>query len=302
MRTKQLADLVEIAKCSSMSVAAKNTHISRQALTNSIQSLEQELGCQIIESSKRGVRLTEQGEKVLIAAQEILCRLEILKADLADVEDVNTRIRGKITLCLSPMLNISILPYAFTEFRSHYPNVSIFTSEKYREEIIGQVAHDKDTCGILLVSKLIDEFFAEIPENVELIELKTYPIYIAMSPRHPLASQKSISINTLTQYPIVVFEVGGAVGVHALSKLSDDIDVCLSTSNPRICENVLNRDHAVMYSFPPYTKYNIFDDFRHIPVSDKRATLTTYIAINREMSKDMRQLVSLFVNTFAQYL
>ena len=176
MRTKQLADLVEIAKCSSMSVAAKNTHTSRQALTNSIQSLEQELGCQIIESSKRGVRLTEQGEKVLIAAQEILCRLEILKADLADVEDVNTRIRGKITLCLSPMLNISILPYAFTEFRSHYPNVSIFTSEKYREEIISQVAHDKDACGILLVSKLIDEFFAEIPENVELIELKTYPI------------------------------------------------------------------------------------------------------------------------------
>ena len=50
----------------------------------------------------------------------------------------------------------------------------------------------------------------------------------------------------------------------------------------------MNRDHAVMYSFPPYTKYNVFDDFRHIPVSDKRATFTMYIAINKEMSKDMR--------------
>lgn len=302
MRIKQLADLVEVSKCSSMSLAAKNTHTSRQALSNSIQGLEQELGCQLIESNKKGVRLTENGKKVLIAAQDVLNRLDVLRAELSNADNPNEHLRGKLTLALSPMLNISILPYAFTEFRSKYPNVSLFTSEKYRKDIIDQVSCDKETCGILLVSKLLSEFFENVPENVELIELKTYPIYIAMSPRHPLANQKSISVKTLAQYPVIVFEVGGAVGVHVLSKLENGIDVCLSTSNPTLCENVLNRDHAVMYSFPPYVKYNVFDDFRHIPLNEKSATFTAFIAINKDMPRQTRQLTSLFVNTFTQYL
>lgn len=302
MRIKQLSDLVEVAKCSSMSVAAKNTHTSRQALSNSIQSLEQELGCQLVESSTKGVRLTEKGKKALIAAQDILNRVDLLRAELSGTDDANNHIRGSLNLELSPMLNISVLPYAFTDFCSKYPNVSLFTSEKYRKDIVEQVSADKNTCGILLVSKLLTEFFQSVPDNVELIELKTYPIYIALSPRHPLASQKSISVNTLAQYPLVVFEVGGTVGVHALSKLADDIDVCLSTNNAALCKNLLNRDHAIMYSFPPYVKYNVFEDFRHIPVSDKSATLTTYIAINKDMPRQARQITSLFVNTFAQYL
>ena len=302
MRVKQLADLIEVAKCNSMSVAAKNTHTSRQALSNSIQSLEQELGCQLVESSKRGIRLTEDGKKTMIAAQDILNRLDVLRAELSNAENPSDHLRGKLAICLSPMLNISVFPYAFTDFCSKHPQVSLFTSEKYRKELIEQVSQDTETCGILLVSKLLCDFFDKVPDNVELIELKTYPIYIAMSPRHPLASQKSISVKTLAQYPLVVFEVGGAIGVHALSKLADGINVCLSTNNPTLCENVLNRDHAVMYSFPPYVKYNVFDNFRHIPVNEKSATLTTYVAINKNMSRQTRQLTSLFVNIFTQYL
>ncbi len=302
MRVKQLSDLVEIAKCSSMSVAARNIHTSRQALSNSIQSLEQELGCQLIESSAKGVRLTDKGRKALVAAQDILNRIDLLRAELSGTENVNNHMHGSLNLGLSPMLNLSVLPYAFTDFCSKYPNISLFTSEKYRDDAIEQVVNDKNTCGILLVSKLITEFFQSIPENVELIELKTYPIYIAVSPRHPLASQKSISVNTLAQYPLIVFEVGGTVGVHALSKLAGDINVCLSTNNATLCENLLNRDHAIMYSFPPYVKYNVFEDFRHIPISDKSATLTAFVAINKDMPRQTRQITSLFVNTFAQYL
>ncbi len=301
MRLEQLSGLIEVAKYNSINMAAKNLNTSRQALNKSLQNLEQEFNCQLLERSKKGVRLTGDGEKVLMAAQDIMTRLNVLQTDLSNADNPQERIRGNLNLCISPMLNISILPFAFAEFCSLYPNVATFTCESYRQDIISRVSKDVDTCGILLVSKLITEFFDAVPSNVELIELKTFPIYIAVSPRHPLANQKSLSVNTLSQYPIIVYEVGGTCGIHALSKLAD-IDVILSTNNPTLCKDILNKDHATMYSFKPYIQHNNFSDFQHIPLNDKRATFTAFIAINKEMPSSMRKIVSSFVNVFVQYL
>lgn len=301
MRLEQLFDLVEIAKCRSMSRAAKNIHISRQALDKSMQNLEQELNCQLLERSKKGIRLTENGEKAVMAAQDIMARLNTLYADISNTADPRERISGKLNICISPMLSVSVLPLAFADFRTHYPNVATFTCESYRQDIIDQIAGDTKMCGILLVSKLVTEFFDAIPDNIELLELKTFPIRIAVSPRHPLANQKSLSVDALSQYPIIVFEVGGSTGVHALSKLTT-IDVNLSTNNPALCKDLLNKGHDTMYSFDPYVRHRVFPDFLHIPLNDKRATLTAFVAINKEMPAPMQEIVSAFVTCFTQYL
>lgn len=301
MRLEQLRELVEIACCNSLNQAARNMNISRQALTSSLQTLETELNCQILVRSKTGVHLTKDGEKVLVAAQDIIARMDTLRAELSNTNGSADRVRGKINLCVSPMINASILPLAFTDFSSRYPGVSVFTCDSYRQDIIDQISKDSNTCGILLVSKLVTEFFDSIPDNVELAELKTYPIYIAVSPRHPLANQRSISVKSLAQYPIIVYEVGGTGGVHALSKLID-IDVALSTNNAALAANLLNKDHAVMYSFEPYIRYNVFPDFLHIPIRDKETTFTTYVAFNKKACPQMRKLMALFVDVFIKYL
>lgn len=301
MRLEQLSGLAEIAKCCSISMAAKNIHISRQALDNSMRTLERELGCQLLERSERGVRLTENGKKAVIAARDILARLDALYADLANTASPRERIRGELSISISPMLGVSVLPFAFTEFRSLYPNVAVFTCEKYRQDIIGQIAENITTCGILLVSKLLVEFFDGIPDDIELFELTTFRTYAAVSPQHPLANRKTLTVGALSQYPIIVYEVGGASGVHSLSKLAD-FDVSLSTNNPVLCKDELNKGRAVMYSFQPYVQYNVFPDFVHIPLSDKRATLTAFVAINKNMPRQTREIVSAFVNVFTRYL
>ena len=79
--------------------------------------------------------------------------------------------------------------------------------------------------------------------------LNTYPIYMAMSPRHPLASQRSLSLQSVSKYPLIVYEAGGFKGIHAFQKM-EDMRVALSTNNYFICEDLLREGESLMYSYP----------------------------------------------------
>lgn len=302
MRLEQLAAFVEVVKCGSINSAAKKLHTTQQGLNQSLKSLEAELGCTLLDRGKKGTHLTQGGEKVLKFAQDVCARYQDLRKELTPSPGIPvSSLTGRLNLKISPMLNISVLPVTFSEFHQRYPSVSLFTAEQYRQDIITDIIKDKNSCGLLLVSPLINSFFESIPPEIELIELKSFPMYIAVSPKHPLSGYKSVSVNTLAQYPIIVYEIGGTQGVHALSRLAP-IKVALSTNNARLCESILNNGFSTMYSFKPYLSYHIFSDFIHIPVNDRRAIFTAYAAINRNVSATQYELIRAFINIFHEYL
>lgn len=302
MRLEQLVSFIEVVKCGSINAAAKKLHTTHQGLNQSLKALESELNCCLLDRSKKGTHLTADGDKVLMFAQEVCVKYEALCKELSPSPNMDkSKLRGQLNLKISPMLSISILPVTFSEFYRHHPFVALFTAEQYRQDIIDDILHNKDSCGLLLVSPLIHEFFDTIPDAIELIELKTFPMYIAVSTRHPLAGYKSVSVGTLAQYPIIVYEIGGTQGVHALSQLAP-IKVALSTNNVRLCEDILNNDISTMYSFKPYITHHIFSDFIHIPVNDRRAVFTAYAAVNRNATASQYELIRAFINIFNEYL
>lgn len=302
MRLELLSSFIEVVKCGSINAAAKKLHTTHQGLNQSLKTLEVELNCCLLDRGKKGTHLTAEGDKVFLFAQNVCVQYETLLKELRPPSDLPTStLRGQLNLEISPMLNISILPVTFSDFHCRHPMVALYTAERYRQNIIQDVLQHNDSCGLLLVSPLIREFFASIPEEIELIELKTFPMYIAVSPRHPLARYKTVSVSTLAQYPIIVFEMGGTHGVHALSQLAP-IKVALSTNNVSLCEDILNSGVSTMYSFKPYIRHHIFPNFIHIPVNDKRAVFTVYAAVNRNASAPQYELIRTFINIFNEYL
>lgn len=300
MRIDQLAALVEVAKSGSINSASKKLHVTQQSLNKSLKSLENEMNCHLLDRTKKGIRLTADGEKVLSAAQDVISRLAKLERELNVRQNADLNLHGNLNVNLSPMLNISVLPVAFKDFISHYPEVNLFTAERYRDYIIERCV-EKQELGLICVSPLITEFFENIPEEVELIPLKQYPIYIAVSAGHPLADHKSLSISTIAHYPFVVYEIGGTGGIHAFQKLGHT-KVALSTNNYKLCEELLRNDTAIMYSFPPYLERNVFPTLVHIPVKDKQATFTIYAALNKNMDKNQLTLARKFIHVFNEYL
>jgi len=300
MRIDQLGALVEVAKSGSINSASKKLHVTQQSLNKSLKSLENEMNCHLLDRTKKGIRLTSDGEKVLSAAQDIISRLNKLERELNQTQNADTSLHGTLNVNLSPMLNISILPVAFKDFISHYPEVNLFTAERYRDQILERCLTNQEL-GLLCVSPLITEFTEQIPEDIELIPLKQYPIYIAVSAGHPLADHKSLSVSTVAHYPFVVYEIGGTGGVHAFQKLGHT-KVALSTNNYKLCEEILRNDTAIMYSFPPYLERNVFPNLVHIPIKDKQATFMIYAAINKKIDKAQLALARAFIHVFSEYL
>ena len=62
-----------------MNIAAEKPHISQQALSLAVKSLEKEFDAQLLERSRHGVKLTAAGKQVLDMAEDILLQVDKTK-------------------------------------------------------------------------------------------------------------------------------------------------------------------------------------------------------------------------------
>lgn len=72
MQIESLRYFIALAQAGSFYGAAKNLLISQQGLNKAVTSLETELGIKLVERSRRGVRLTSDGEMFLKHAERIV--------------------------------------------------------------------------------------------------------------------------------------------------------------------------------------------------------------------------------------
>ena len=79
MRFEQLEQFVALGLLRHFRQAAEQTQISTSALTRSIQTLETELGYELVTRSTRSVKLTQAGELFLDFAKNTLNELEQIK-------------------------------------------------------------------------------------------------------------------------------------------------------------------------------------------------------------------------------
>lgn len=145
MTIRQLEYVLEIARCSSISLAAKELFISQQALSESLKLLEQELNFTIFERSKKGVTLTNEGrlllkdiEKIVLCVQswDNLARMQSsikpikiivqnLLRDLIIIDDLkeSIEISGKFKL----QWETNNIPQIMKKLNSNKPCIAILT-------------------------------------------------------------------------------------------------------------------------------------------------------------------------------
>jgi len=72
MEIRELRAFVAVAEEGSMSAAARRLHVSQSALSQTIQSLERQLGVQLLVRDYAGARPTETGKALLEEARALL--------------------------------------------------------------------------------------------------------------------------------------------------------------------------------------------------------------------------------------
>lgn len=135
MDTRQLKTLIAISTHGTFAKAAEVVFLTASAVSQQVQSLEQELGAVLFERSSRPPRLTARGLQVVEMAKDILRLEEDTKASLR-----GDRIAGTLMLGSVRTSGLSLLPRTISLMRVEYPAVKVNLRVGLSSQLIADVA------------------------------------------------------------------------------------------------------------------------------------------------------------------
>lgn len=126
MKLSQLRDVIAVAERGSLRAAARHLGLAQPAITRSIQEIERELGVALFERQAKGMVLTPMGELFVRRANAVQGELRRARDEIDQMRGQTT---GRISVGLSTVSHIALLPRALDMFRARYPEVFLDLAE-----------------------------------------------------------------------------------------------------------------------------------------------------------------------------
>lgn len=194
MRIEQLQYLVEIAQVGSISLAAEKLHSSQPNISYALNAFEEEIGVRVFHRKRGGTEPTEVGKTIIAQAQDILDKLDKLKAT---TKNHSALIYEQIRIGAVPGVCNSFLPKLLSKYKDKYPNVSLELVEANSDEIEEDVIQGKLNLG--LVGLLGDHEF----KHLEAEQFLACQLMACVGPESPLVGNSQLSLAEIVQYPLV---------------------------------------------------------------------------------------------------
>lgn len=128
MKIEQLLYFISVSQTLSLNKTAELFFITPQGLSKALKNLEQEFNVQLLDSTKQGTSLTEDGKYFLNKAKQMVAIYDELKSHY--LQNVDSEINGEIRIACQPRIAANFLLPLLSKFQSKYPNISIKVSSK----------------------------------------------------------------------------------------------------------------------------------------------------------------------------
>lgn len=136
MKLTQLRDLVTVAQRGGLRRAARHLGLAQPAITRSIRDLEHELGATLFERNTTGMELTPIGEAFFRRSVAIQHEIERACDEVRQMQGVAS---GSISIGLSTVPHVAMLPNVMAPFLRRYPDVTLEIAEGTFPEVEGQI-------------------------------------------------------------------------------------------------------------------------------------------------------------------
>ena len=122
----RLRVLVAVARCGSVTAAARTLNYAQPSVSHHLARLEAETGIKLVERAGRGIRLTDAGRLLAERASEVIGRLDAAENELAAYSGLRA---GRLRLAAFPSALGTIVPAAASMLRGHQPGVDLRLTE-----------------------------------------------------------------------------------------------------------------------------------------------------------------------------
>src|SRR5712692_985024 len=194
MELRHLRYFLAVGEALNFTKAAAQLRVAQPALGRQMQDLEDEIGVDLMKRSPRGVTLTAEGKLFLEEVRELLKRAD------ESVEKVRALARGEygeLHIGYAPSPTVEILPPALTAFQKAVPRVKVFLHDLSSDELITGLQN-----GALELAIMVPPA-GDQTASIQFEVLRTYPLCVAMTAKHPFARMKSVPLEKLAAEPLV---------------------------------------------------------------------------------------------------
>lgn len=193
LRIKHLALLDAIATSGSLHAAAKVLHLTQPALTNMLQEVESIFGAQLFVRNKKGLTANSVGSALIWRARLILNELSRAGGEVTEILNG----RREITIGLTPMMMLEVVPKALGAINNSMPNLRIVFVERNVPTLLDELAQGK--IDIVLGSLPYDASVVHEKAAFEYIRLFEEKLCVMARDGHALAQKKRVNWTDLTE-------------------------------------------------------------------------------------------------------
>jgi len=203
MQLRQLRYFIAVAEELHFARAAERLHIEQSPLSRAIKELEDSLNVQLFERTTRSTRLTWAGQVFLDESRRVLAAAEHAKAT---VMSAALGYRGYLRIALSDGITQPRLAALLAQCREDEPEVEIRLFETPLAQQLKGLRSDLYDAGFAQSAETGDGILAE--------QVWSDPLVVAVPARHPLLAHKSIPLDEVLRYPLVLCHPETSEGCH----------------------------------------------------------------------------------------
>ena len=194
MELRHLRYFVAVAEEENVSRAALKLHVSQPAVSRQIRDLEDELGFLLLKRSAKSVHLTEAGRVFLAESRAVLQRVE---EAVKTARAIALGEGGELHVGYAMTPTVHILPQTLRAFQTELPNVRVKLHDLSTEEMLTGLREGKLQIALLVCPS------PAMVRGLGSEELLRLGMCLAVAPKHPFASRRSVKHAELAQYPLI---------------------------------------------------------------------------------------------------
>lgn len=197
MELKQIQYFYYVAKFQNVTRAAEKVLVAQPSVTAAVKKLEEELGLQLFDRSRRRMLLTDEGQVFFKRAEEILYQIEDV---LKEMEDLKSRTHGSLRIGIPPMIGTYLFPHVFVNFSDAYPGIELNIWEYGSLDTRHMIKEGQLDMGIVIISGSSDE--------LETIPISQSSIMACVYKGHPLSQSKELTVEALKDEKLIMLKEG----------------------------------------------------------------------------------------------
>ena len=197
MEDHKLKVFCTVAETKSFSKTSEIIHLTQPAVSLQIQALEEKYETKLFDRSSSTVTLTPTGEVLYKYAKEILALYA--SAEKAIGKQIGL-VKGSLTIGAGSNIGNYILPSVITEFKNAHPRIKLYLLVGNTKRVIELLNSGNIDIG------LVEGDVAR--QKMTVKKLLSDELLLIVSPSHPWAKRKEVSISELIKEPFIFREAG----------------------------------------------------------------------------------------------